>query len=1029
MSVLGDPTPCPQPRHGILKNSRLSLVAGIEPSVTLPEAPKLPGLRDAKPHRPKKRQSVGWDPTVDIYNDTFELRQSASTQPQSAVPSTESVDTRGPLVKDHARRTSTLFAQPAQRAALAAPREIGSSCSPRKRRLSSMVEQSLQSDISLNHNKQAPLSSLQKEARRRTIYIPNDTTVITIHPGAPLQNPSSKIAKPQKSDVFLDFATLTEDEICEDKEQIQPRVSEPKKLLSRPSLAGAPRRVPLQSSVRHFQPSAAHVDVPGNGQGKENLPPGGAVPKRLGKRASLLLSEKYEQKPSMGLAIVSEDSELKVTSEPSAKSNCGSSQHQPYEGDSSNKQLGTRRSMSSFQASRRISCLNAAPSAKSHSRSCSSTYAVSHRDPVQVRERVPTSLSVPNIEGSNSINVRRYSVLPEDIAHPEMYEENWLSYQEQSITQLANSLLDKANGQNVFPQEHGKRQELLNLYHSSDNALLHKRLQASLRFGALNIPPETLTQVARFKDDFGQRQRFLDLWTKTYDPESLQLAAEVVVGRKRVSTPRNSGNGSGSESSPSAHRTKTTAKFLNTFLVQNQDLATRQSISIAGPPSPGNLEAGKSALPSTAQCWRRTALRSLMIILLLDQAQAQAFFKGRNLFQATSPYKSSLAVLHGLCRLLIPSVGDVSRVVGHLGYHVQHIQYPLEEFEYSITNLATDLRDGVRLTRLVECLLYPPGSLDFQQEGLTVTIASGDVLTSRNSYNGNQGALWPLSQHLKFPCTSRPQRIYNVEIALAALKPVKNADDGLLKDLNAADIVDGHREKTVRLLWGLVSRWGLHALVDFGLIDHEVARLELLHRRRIGSQKMRIDDDNDDNAELPYLPADERQARQLLAWARKICRLHGVTITNLTTSFASGAAYSPFATEYYSTLPSSAPQRGAQSLKAMLSSLGCSRSFVNLFMQPSTCPSKTTTTSLLAFLASRILPIMVPQQAARTIQRAYRGLRARREIRKKIVLRCLAEECAEVVQAQRRLVKAAVKLQKWWRGLIHERRMGRRRWV
>lgn len=37
-----------------------------------------------------------------------------------------------------------------------------------------------------------------------------------------------------------------------------------------------------------------------------------------------------------------------------------------------------------------------------------------------------------------------------------------------------------------------------------------------------------------------------------------------------------------------------------------------------------------------------------------------------------------------------------------MGYSVSHTQKPLDEYNFLVTNLAVDLRDGVRLARLVE---------------------------------------------------------------------------------------------------------------------------------------------------------------------------------------------------------------------------------------------------------------------------------------------------------------------------------------
>ncbi len=48
--------------------------------------------------------------------------------------------------------------------------------------------------------------------------------------------------------------------------------------------------------------------------------------------------------------------------------------------------------------------------------------------------------------------------------------------------------------------------------------------------------------------------------------------------------------------------------------------------------------------------------------------------------------------------------GDVLRHLAKAGYRVQYDQHPRREVAFVVTNLAVDLRDGVRLCRLAELL-------------------------------------------------------------------------------------------------------------------------------------------------------------------------------------------------------------------------------------------------------------------------------------------------------------------------------------
>jgi abnormal spindle-like microcephaly-associated protein len=48
--------------------------------------------------------------------------------------------------------------------------------------------------------------------------------------------------------------------------------------------------------------------------------------------------------------------------------------------------------------------------------------------------------------------------------------------------------------------------------------------------------------------------------------------------------------------------------------------------------------------------------------------------------------------------------GDTMRSLASKGFHLLHEQDPRREFEFGVANLAVDLRDGMRLCKLVEVL-------------------------------------------------------------------------------------------------------------------------------------------------------------------------------------------------------------------------------------------------------------------------------------------------------------------------------------
>ncbi|RHX98117.1 hypothetical protein DYB36_002735, partial [Aphanomyces astaci] len=122
--------------------------------------------------------------------------------------------------------------------------------------------------------------------------------------------------------------------------------------------------------------------------------------------------------------------------------------------------------------------------------------------------------------------------------------------------------------------------------------------------------------------------------------------------------------------------------------------------------------------------------------------------------------------------------------------------------------------------------------------------------------------------------------------------------------LTAKDIVDGHREKTLALLWQglshLISYFKLSHVVHVGQVEMEILRIQ--QRRRRGgvwtNDVIKSADDNviksadDDVIIHPFAidKAKEPIAWHLLEWCRVVCATYNVAIRNFTASFADGKA-------------------------------------------------------------------------------------------------------------------------------------------
>lgn len=742
-------------------------------------------------------------------------------------------------------------------------------------------------------------ASLCKEPRRRTIFVPSeDTTIFTIHPGS----------RPEVKN-----RSITDDVSCPESlklPSIKPPATMPADMLQRaprPSLAAAPKRVPLQPTFKPLQELFEVFDRPGLGAGKENVPPGARVTRPCNDRykdladpagrSSAVAHIKHTHPSLSNLATTKkkEDS-IRKGGRMQPIYNRIRGQHDP---------LALQKSINGDVAIRtKHNSARCVPNCEKRS-TC--MIPVPH---------VPRKLIAPVMSRSSGPAPNLYPLLSEDISRPEMFEEVWLSDKEAAITQLINGLYQATDASE--PRSHSKiksiRRNLLQLYQELSMSLLYSRLQASLLCGALSIPSYRIHDGSRLSSDLGLRRKLVTLWTRTYHLPSLRAAAEVVIGREAPSSLKASAATLYGSDQPSKKTRRDLEVFLDSCLIRNEDCERPRRL----PLSPSGLDqsrgASKHGFGSPNWSLRRTMLRSLMMILLLDKAKELGKISA-NLFCASSRYKSSASVLKELFSVLLPSVGDVSRPLMHVDYNVCHVQIPLNEYDYKINNLATDLRDGVRLTRLVELLLYPSVALAHRTEACTITMPTGEILTSEG-----QGA-WVLSQHLKLPCSGRMQRLYNAQIALSALRGVKGVNT-IIEGVRAEDIVDGYREKTIALLWGLVGNW--ERLIDVAELRKEIRRLK---RQSKDDTEVEGQRSNEDEVEADAEQSLEMHTRLLKAWADAIGRRHGVVVYNLTTAFSDGTVFERIVDEYtpwhQQHWASSAPCDLGKKLKA----LGCSNYF------------------------------------------------------------------------------------------------------
>ncbi|KAK3060886.1 hypothetical protein LTS18_007482, partial [Coniosporium uncinatum] len=680
-------------------------------------------------HRPAR-----FNPSLDIFEDEARWEEECVPAQHAAKPTedaTKQAARRSTIFQEPARRTphhAAAYVPPSRHASVDNVPERSQSilhgAKPTRRRVSALLAErhntSAAKAVVDRHDEEGQgankQSMLKKDPRRMTIYIPSeDTTIMTIHPGQVAHKAVERRAR--SPDLGFDLMAVSEEEPSPvprktvNTETQSTRERKP----PRKSLAVAPKRAPLKQIGRPLQVQALFNDVIGHGGGKENVPPGVMLKNRAisdtkpdAKRVSvapqpMLKASRAAHSDYVKQRVAEPAVVQRARESVTGRKRVGSStsQHPASPAKAPKAKTGT------LAVQRRSWPPPAAPTPPRRS-------VYSH---VAKEQRPPSKLSVPLVVQKAQEKQEKYPVLSENLARPELYEDHWLSYQEIALTQLINSLFEAVHPSSSRETLDGEslRRRLLSQYHEESFSLLYKRLQASLLFGALSIPKDLLSKALKIKDDVGLRRKFLDLWLNTYDLALLRAAAETVVGRE-IGQPTRLSSGTASTTSEERQlkaERMAIERFLDTFLIRNED-AVRVKSGVGSIASIiRGAEHATDDFGSQGWLWRRTVLRSLMLILILDKAKSSDIYSGC-LFQTLSPHKSSTTVLQALAGMLLPSLGDILRPLSHLNYTVQTVQYPLLEYTYHVTNLATDLRDGILLTRIVELLLYPPTTLATQ---------------------------------------------------------------------------------------------------------------------------------------------------------------------------------------------------------------------------------------------------------------------------------------------------------------------------
>ena len=417
------------------------------------------------------------------------------------------------------------------------------------------------------------------------------------------------------------------------------------------------------------------------------------------------------------------------------------------------------------------------------------------------------------------------------------------------------------------------RQEGVNLLHHSNLAVIIKSIEGEVVEGRLTVRSDRDVHA-----DLGLQEGLFEILF-CYEYQWLRLGLEVVFGQV-ISIPISKA----STTKIAAMKRRSTIpcvsgcskwkvalkSFIQDYLLSDTDITMKQF--------------DKQKLLYAAQerkmkeLLRRHLLKKFFaLVCFLDTARTTELMAKACLFQSTAEYKSSQEVIAAFCRLFLKGEGDITRHLMSIGCKLHFVQSYVDEFDYRLSSVTTELRDGVRLVKLM------------------------DLLTKSRD----------LCQQLRVPAVSRLQKLHNVSLVLNRLyRPTDPRPD-------AKQIVDGHRDMTLMLLWKILYTYELCNNTNPTRIYDEIAAIKraaswrrsiykmeesktmavkvstlqgdatIINQSKLGKSNAKL---SVNKHALDSTADDISLAGALLQWCQAIVKRYDVPVNDLTTCMADGRA-------------------------------------------------------------------------------------------------------------------------------------------
>lgn len=253
----------------------------------------------------------------------------------------------------------------------------------------------------------------------------------------------------------------------------------------------------------------------------------------------------------------------------------------------------------------------------------------------------------------------------------------------------------------------------------------------------------------------------------------------------------------------------------------------------------------------------RTALkRILLLVVFLDHAKAENIIHSSPLlFKKSAAAKSTKDFLGLLCSEYIHGIGNLSKHLARIGVLVYSTQGYIEEFNFSVSNMAVDLRDGVRLAKLAEIL------------------------------SGDRKLL--ILGKLRLPAVSRLQKVHNIKVVLSAFSDLSIPN---VEFVQPNHIIDGNRPIVLQFLWSIISRFNLSTLLDTTKLKLEIDTVHRINVSRSSQYKNSFLHDSLNDKQNGMGEQKDELSVLLLHWCRAVCWHYGVEVTDFFESFSDGKA-------------------------------------------------------------------------------------------------------------------------------------------